>query len=362
MEKMKTLDEIIVSFFDSATAEGFDMKPRGSLLSPYFQNEFNLSAAHQYVVPILSSLKELAPQKIVINEPCFRRIDIEKIGYSPYHLLLFEMGVIGILGYTPKKSEWLREILKFSVEWLRNLGFKTDELIFTISAGARILWKTFKKDNDSYAVLKSLGVSDENILWTKGRRNFIYSVGDNRPAGYGIEIFCYTNDTFVEIGSLNIYSGIYKNGSFHETLNTAIGAGFGFERLSYIINHYDNVFQIEIFSRFMEIVREYFEREIDFTLIKQRLCTIGELLKVLVFVISDGQLPDQSSRGKILKKLAKNFFSEIIYLGLPPEEIVMKGVRSFLEIYSKRYREIKSKEDLIKSIILDLTPKEKGEV
>lgn len=357
MKDDKKLDDIIESFFSLATGYGFDMKTRGSLISSYFENDFNLSAGHQYVIPMLTSSQKVESQRIVINEPCFRRIDISKIGYSPYHLLLFEMGVVGLLGYTLKKDEWLREILKFSFEWLRNLGIETNGLIFSISAGAKILGKTFKKDSDSYTVLKSLKVSDRNILWTRGRRNFIYSKGDNRPAGYGIEIFCYTNNNFVEIGSLNIYTDIYKNGYFHPTLNTAIGAGFGFERLSYVINHYNNVFQIETFSKLMEIMRQYLEREIDFELVKQRLFRVAELLKAIVFIINDGQLPDHSSRGKILKKLVKNFFSETIYIGIPAKEIVMKGVCSLLEIYSKRYQEIKSKEDLIKSIILGLKPK-----
>jgi len=359
MEKMKTLDEIIVSFFDSATAEGFDMKPRGSLLSPYFQNEFNLSAAHQYVDPILSSLKELAPQKIVINEPCFRRIDIEKIGYSPYHLLLFEMGVIGILGHTLKKSEWLKKILQLSREYLGKIGFKIDRLIFTISEGMEIFGKDFEKDENSYNSLRNAGILDKNIMWVKGRRNFIYRSENNCPAGYCIEIFYPVRNTLVEIATLVMYTHIYKEGTLLEAKNIAVGCAFGFERISYVLNSYESVFEIDTFRPFMDFVCKFLGAKLELSLFKQRLQMIGELLRALTFLIGEGQLPDQSGRGKIIKRLARLLFSEINYLSFPLEETVIGGVNTFIEVYSKRYSHLGEKKDLVVNTILSLKPEEK---
>jgi len=358
---VKKIDEIIDSFSQLSIARGFDIKPRGGLISPYFENDFNLSSGHQYVQPIILSSEKVEPYKIAVDEPCFRRADISKIGYSLYHLLLFEMGVIGILGYTSQRAVWLREVLQFSAEWLHSLGLEIGELFFTISSGVKIHGKSFKKDNDSYAALRSMGISEKNIIWTKGRRNFIYSRGHNRPAGYGIEIYCPTkNGAFVEIASPIIYTDIYKDGFFEEALNSAVGVGFGFERISYVINSYDNIFQTDIYSRFIALVRQYFDKEVDFQLIQSRLYTIGELLRALVFIISDGQLSGQGGRGKIMRNLIKSLFSEINYVGLPTEEIVIKGVRTFIETYSQRYPEMKSEEDLIKRTIFNLEKVEEG--
>ena len=353
MAREETVGSVIKSFFMYAAESGFVSKKRSSLISPFFKNDFNLSAGHQYVVPVLGSKERVYPQKIVINEPCFRRIDLQKIGYSPFHLLLFEMGVVALIGFSQDIREWVEEVLRFTIKWLNEQSLDCSKLIFTICQQANVLGKKFGADKVSYNALKKLGCSEENIVWTSGRRNFIYSQGENRPAGYSIEIFYRSDEYFVEVASLNIYTHMFKGNSLTRTVNVAVGGGFGFERITYVKNSYRNVFQIDIFSGFMNLVRKYF-LENEFLLIQPRLFRIGEILKALVFIISDGQLPDRSGRGKILKRLAKSMFSEIQYLGLPAEEIVERGICEFGKVYRERYPQILEKYGLIKDVILRL--------
>lgn len=346
-----TSNEIINNFFSEAKVWGAEKKPRSSLVSPYFKDDFNLSAGHQYVIPILKSNNPKNKIKISINEPCFRRVDLKTVGYSISHLLLFEMGVFGVFGAIKHSDEILFEIFEFAINWLNNLGIKKSELIFTISSGANVLDLFFEKDTKSQKLLRKVGIENSQILLTKGRRNFIFSQGENRPAGYSIEIFYKCNESFVEIASINIYSHIFKDGTLIKCENLAYGCGFGFDRINFIINNLSNVFETDNFQPFNNFMKSLVDKKATYNIFKNRFNLIGELIKSLMFTISDGQIPEKSPRGKIQRKLLKSVLSEFDYLDLKKDVVLTKIVNTFVESFSTRYPELKEKETFILEVL-----------
>lgn len=322
---MITQDEIIKKFFRFTGERGYYPKDRSNLVSPYFNNEFNLSAGHQYVIPILRNQEKENLIKIAINEICIRRIDLEKLGSSPHHLLLFEMGVMGVFGYIEDMHQKLSETLQDVIDFIKYIGFNINNIFFSVSEGATILHKKYPSDELSYSCLLERGVADTNIIKTKGRQNFIFSNGVGRPAGNSIEIFYKRGNAFTEIASINVYKYLFSEGKLHTMTNYAIGGGFGFDRITYLLNDYDKVFQMPPFSTFAADVKKLFRNDIECELNLDKVYRIIELIKTISFIEHDGQEPDNSPHGKIMKSFISKMKSEITYLELNEKEIIEIG-------------------------------------
>jgi alanyl-tRNA synthetase len=355
---MGKLSEIINSFKETAENFNFEIKQAGGLISPYFKGEFNLSAGHQYVLPILTSSKEEILNRIAITERCFRRMDLGRIGYSKYHLLLFEMGVVGLLGHMNQYSlrDALSYILDFSLEWLCNkLGLKKARFLFTVCKEADAFGQYFPEDKISIEALRMKDISDEQVISIRGRRNFLYSEGINRPAGYSIEIFYHLNGDFIEIASINIYSHIIKNGKLSPTVNIACGNGFGFERILCVLNSNKSIFETEIFTPIIDFLKAFFPGEKEYLLSKEKIYLVAELMRSISFIFAEGQTLDKSGRGKILKRMINQLFSEINFLSLPIDQVISQTISILSKAYGDRYNFLAQKEELIKKNILTFT-------
>jgi len=334
---MITQQEVIEKFFQFTRERGYAKKERSNLISPYFNNEFNLSAGHQYVIPILQNEEKEELIKIAINEICIRRIDLEKLGASNHHLLMFEMGVMGVFGYIDHIKEQLLSILRDVIDLIELLGFDMNQIYFSVSEGASVLHKKYPADTLSYECLLHHGIRPLNIVKTKGRQNFIFSTGVGRPAGNSIEIFYKRGEDFTEIASINIYKYLFSEGKLHPMTNMAIGGGFGFDRITYLLNGYNRVFDTPPFSLFSEQIKDLFRNEMEYRLNQDKINRILELIKTLVFIELDGQKPDNSPHGKIMKGFIDKLKSEINYLELQENDVVEMGVSAVKEHYKSRY-------------------------
>ena len=329
--------EIINKFFLFTSERGYDRKERSNLISPYFENEFNLSAGHQYVLPILCNYEKEELIKIAINESCIRRIDLEKLGTSAHHLLMFEMGVMGLFGYIDNLKKTLSTIIQDMLDIIVFFGFDLNNIYFSVSDGAIVLHKHYPADILSYEVLIEKGIKESHLIKTKGRQNFIFSNGIGRPAGNSIEIFCKKNNTYTEIASVNVYKYLFAGGTLNTMTNQAIGGGFGFDRITYLLNGRTTIFDIPPFSTFATEIKPLFRNEMEFQLNKDRLYRIIELIKVLLFIKNDGPPPSSSPHEKIMKGFLNKLKSEIGYLELNEKEILNIGAKIIREHYLLRY-------------------------
>ncbi len=342
---MISQQEIIDSFFSFTSSKGYTKKTRSNLISPYFNNEFNLSAGHQYVIPILQSSNKKDIIKIAINEICIRRIDLEKLGESNHHLLMFEMGVMGVFGYIENIKYQLNIVLQDILDMLSIWGFKFNDIYFSVSDGASILHKTYPADKLSYETLIGIGIHESHIIKTKGRQNFIFSNGVGRPAGNSIEIFFKREEVLTEIASINIYKYLFSEGKLKIMTNQAIGGGFGFDRIFYLLNNEESIFKMPPFSSFIQEITPLFRNELELELNRTKIYRIMELIKTLCFIEYDGQFPDNSPHGKIMKGFIKKAVSEITYLELNKKQVINIGLDVIKNYYNTRY-------DLSKCLLL----------
>lgn len=328
--------KLIDIFNKTLIINNYQLVQRSNLLSPYFKGEFNLSGAHNYLIPAVQSNEKINVDKIGVVDLVVRDVDLEIVGISNSHLLLFEMGVFGCFGYMENLALEIKNQLKVLFDYYKAIGIDNSKVYITISDGGQFLDKYLDFDSLSYSSLIEVGFNKENIIPTKGRRNFMLSRGIDRLAGYNIEFFIEKNGNFVEIGSSNIYKYLNKLSHLKETVNNGVGCGVGFERLAYVLGNYSNVYEVEPFNEIYSEIVSSLNVKGEF-LIKDKLYRIIEILKAIFFILNDGISYDNSAQGKKLKKYTAKVASELDYVSIDKKKIcriVFNGLKEHYKGYN----------------------------
>lgn len=313
---MFTKEQFKFEFINILKENGFsDVIESFDLITPFFVDEFNLSAGHQFVLTALHDKERRPEMNQAIIQWCIRKDDITRVGYTNRHLSSFEMAVFGKFGYITSRKESLFNLLKVFIDLMRRVSIDTDKLVFTISEGAQILDTYLPYDKDSYDVLKSLGLRDEQIVVTKGRQNFVFSNGQDRASGYNIEIFYEKDGDYIEIASSNLYEYVLNEEHLTKTINSGIGVGIGIERLLMIINGYNSIYDV------LNIDKTKYELllggEVQYNIAESKVIRIEELAKTINLIQSlvfDRNVALNSKQVKSFKYIKAKYDSEVKYL------------------------------------------------
>lgn len=313
---MFTKEQFKFEFINILKENGFsDVIESFDLITPFFVDEFNLSAGHQFVLTALHDKERRPEMNQAIIQWCIRKDDITRVGYTNRHLSSFEMAVFGKFGYITSRKESLFNLLKVFIDLMRRVSIDTDKLVFTISEGAQILDTYLPYDKDSYDVLKSLGLRDEQIVVTKGRQNFVFSNGQDRASGYNIEIFYEKDGDYIEIASSNLYEYVLNEEHLTKTINSGIGVGIGIERLLMIINGYNSIYDV------LNIDKIKYELllggEVQYNIAESKVIRIEELAKTIKLIQSlvfDRNVALNSKQVKSFKYIKAKYDSEVKYL------------------------------------------------
>jgi alanyl-tRNA synthetase len=324
---------ILFSFFKE---NDFQIVDRSNLVSKYFKDEFNLSGGHSHLIPAIKSSEKVNKKDIAVIDLCIRKADSQIIGISNTHLLLFEMGVWGSFGYIDnKKQEEFRQ-LSLLLSFLNQCGIEKESLYFTICAGGQYLDKLILPDNDSYEILSSLNIKSSHIFKTAGRRNFMFSRGTDRLAGYNIEIFIKRDNQFIEIASSNIYQYLNKLTYLEKTINAGIGCGVGIERIEFIAKGYNSVYDLDFFKTTKEAIRKILNISDDsINIISDKIYRSIELSKALIFLINDNQKLDKSAQGKTMKSYLAKIKSELDFLSISADSFIDVMKKEMVNIYEE---------------------------
>jgi alanyl-tRNA synthetase len=347
--------EIRDIFFSFVKENDFQIVERSNLVSKYFKGEFNLSGGHSHLIPAIKNFEKINKDNIAIVDLCIRKTDAQIIGISNTHLLLFEMGVWGSFGYIEDKKQEEYRQLSLLLNFLQKCGISKDSLYFTICAGGQYLDKLILPDNDSYEILSSLGINSEHIFKTTGRRNFMFSQGIDRLAGYNIEIFVKKENQFIEIASSNIYQYLNKQTHLEKTINNGIGCGVGIERIEFITKGYNSVYDLDFFKTIKEEIRKILSiSEGSINIISDKIYRCIELAKTLIFLINDDQEFDKSPQGKSMKSYLAKIKSELEFLSVPADIFIDVLKKEIMNIYGKYQIRIDSFDDLYNRLEINL--------
>ena len=331
---------IVEEFKNHIKKNEYKLVERSNLVSPYFKGQFNLSGAHNHLIPAIQNKNKINIDRIGVVDLVVRDVDSKIIGTSNSHLLLFEMGVFGSFGFAPNLESEIRLQLQVLNNFFTKVGINTSDVYTTICGGGEYLGEKIEFDNMSYNALIHVGFDRNKIISTKGRRNFMLSRGIDRLAGYNIEFFVEHNKEFIEIASSNIYKYLNKLTHLEKTINSGVGCGVGFERLSLILSNKNEIYEISPYDELISIIKKFFTSSIDFELIKHKIYRTIECIKSIIFILNDGVIYDNSPQGKKLKKYTSKVKSELNYIEFDSHlfvDIAFESISKYYKSYELDY-------------------------
>ncbi len=344
------MQDIIDQYIEFTSQRGYRQVGRSNLVALFFKGEFNLSGAHSHLVPAILTEEKVKKDAISVVDLCVRKADSEILGYSTAHLLLFEMGVFGQFGYIEDTADVEREQIQYLLEMLESFSIPKHKLIFTTCQGGHYIDREIPSDKQTYDCLKQFGLSDSQIIPTKGKRNFMLSRGIDRLAGYNVEVYVLKNDSYLEIASMNIYRYINKLSYLKETVNSGIGCGIGFDRINFYNSDKKSVYQLEPFASIIEQTQAKYGKT-SVLLIENKIVRLIELVKAVLFILGDGQKFDNTPQGKTLTTYIARIASEIFYLEIDLEWFYEMAVLSISKHYSRYPFHNEAKQDLFEKIL-----------
>lgn len=328
------MQDIIDQYIEFTSQNGYRQVERSNLVTPFFKGEFNLSGAHGHLVPAIRSEEKVKKDAISVVDLCVRKVDAEIIGYSPSHLLLFEMGVFGQFGYIEDTTDIETEQIQYLLQLLKIFSIPQEELIFTICEGGHYIDRDIAYDRQTHNILRTFGLTDSQIIPTKGRRNFMLSRGIDRLAGYNVEVYAMKNGTYLEIASMNIYRYINKLTHLKETVNSGIGCGIGFDRINFYNSNKKSIYELEPFASIIEQVKEKYGKT-TVLLIEDKIVRLIELIKAVLYILSDGQKFDKTPQGKTLTTYIARIASDIFYLEIDLDWFFEMTLMSVSKYYNR---------------------------
>lgn len=359
--------------------------PSSSLIPDNDPSVLLTTAGMQQFKPYYLGIKKPPKPRIATVQKCFRTSDIEKVGYTGQHLTFFEM-----LGNFAFADYFKKEAINFAMEFvLKILKLPIEKLSVGVFAGDNDI----PPDDEAYNLWKKLGIAENRIYKFGKSENFWGPAGETGPCGPCTEIYfdfgknfgCKRENCspscdcgrFLEIWNLVFTQYNFNGVSYEELPNKNIDTGMGLERICAVLNGYPSVFNTYLFKdiiskiqelsslkiNFKEIIKEsnednnlklqkLIDENLDMQQIQRCVKIIADHSRAVTFLIADGILPSNESRGYILRriirravrfgkliKIENNFLSTL-------SEVVINNYHEF-------YPEIKEKSYIIFEVLND---------
>ena len=313
--------------------------PSSSLL-PADPTVLFTTAGMQQFKPYYLGEKSPYGLNVVSCQKCFRTSDIEEVG-DQSHLTFIEMlGNFSFGGY------FKEEAIKFAYELLiSNFQLPISNLKVTVFGGD----KEVSGDEESVKIWDKLGFSENkgNLSFVGREENFWGPTGEEGPCGPTTEIY-FKN---LELWNL-VFNEYYQDRkrSLAPLEQKGVDTGMGLERLAMVVQNKPSVYETDLFE---PIIKEIHEQKkyrglTCVNLRSQRI--IADHIKGAVFLISEGIFPSNVEQGYVLRRVLRRAIRYGKLLNLP-RNFLIPLAQKVIEIYQDEYREVKSKETDILTVI-----------
>lgn len=287
-------------------------------------------------------------RRITTVQKCFRTTDIERVGFTPRHLTFLEM-----LGNFSFGDYFKKEAISFAYEFL------TKELNIPVSK----LWvSVYEEDDEAFEIWnKYIGIPKERIVRLGKEDNFWGPPGPTGPCGPCSEIYydfgpkteeeknCKPGDPcdrFMEIWNL-VFMAYYmdEDGRLSPLPQKNIDTGMGLERITTVVENFNNVFETDLFVPIIEKVKSIISLSDTVT---ERL--ISDHIRAITFLMGDGVVPTNEGRGYVLRRLIRRSLRRAYKYGVE-EPFLYKLIPVVIGIMRDAYPELTEKEDYIKKVL-----------
>ncbi|MDR7380713.1 alanine--tRNA ligase [Promicromonospora iranensis] len=321
--------EIRKRWLDYFEAQGHAVVPSASLISPDPSTLFTIAGMVPFI-PYMTAQQTPPWKRATSVQKCVRTLDIEDVGKTTRHGTFFQMnGNFSFGDYF--KADAIRMAWDFLTGSLDGgkLGIDPDKLWVTVyheDDEARQLWKDI------------VGLPDERIQGL-GKKDNYWSTGQPGPAGPCSEIFYDRGaqygpdggplvdeggDRFVEIWNLVFMQyeidEVRSKEEFRivgELENKNIDTGMGLERVAFLLQGKDNMYEIDEVFPVIEAAeklsgKKYGENHED----DVRMRVVADHVRSALMIIGDGVRPSNEGRGYVLRRLLRRSVRAMRLLGV----------------------------------------------
>ncbi|GAA2231465.1 alanine--tRNA ligase [Promicromonospora sukumoe] len=321
--------EIRKRWLDYFEAQGHAVVPSASLISPDPSTLFTIAGMVPFI-PYMTAQQTPPWKRATSVQKCVRTLDIDDVGKTTRHGTFFQMnGNFSFGDYF--KADAIRMAWDFLTGSLEDgkLGIDPDKLWVTVyyeDDEARQLWKDI------------VGLPDERIQGL-GKKDNYWSTGQPGPAGPCSEIFYDRGaaygpdggplvdeggDRFVEIWNLVFMQyaidDVKSKEEFRilgELENKNIDTGMGLERVAFLLQGKDNMYEIDEVFPVIEAAaklsgKTYGENHDD----DVRMRVVADHVRSALMIIGDGVRPSNEGRGYVLRRLLRRSVRAMRLLGV----------------------------------------------
>jgi alanyl-tRNA synthetase len=304
-----TSNEIRTAFLEYFKGKGHEIVP-GSPLIPandptlLFTNAGMVQFKELFLGNEVRSYSRAATAQMCVRAGG-KHNDLDNVGYTARHHTFFEM-----LGNFSFGDYFKREAIQYAWEFLT----------VVLEIPEQRLWVTVFEDDDEAAEiwLKEIGVSKKRFNRCGEDENF-WAMGDTGPCGPCSEIFYdhgdaipggppgspdAEGDRFVEIWNL-VFTQYDrgKDAKLTEIPKPSVDTGMGLERLAAVKQGVHNNYDIDIFRRIIEAIRELAQDREGEVQVSHRV--IADHIRSCAFLIADGVIPSNEGRGYVLRRIIR---------------------------------------------------------
>ena len=351
----KELREFYLHFFES---HNHTIIPSSSVIPENDPTVLFTTAGMHPLVPYLLGEHHPAGKRLCDVQKCIRTSDIDEVGDNS-HLTFFEM-----LGNWSLGDYFKDEAIRMSYEFLTSkdyLNIPKEKLYFTCFAGD----ETAPRDEESYNIWKSLGVSEDHLFYLPKENNFWILGSGIGPCGPDTEMFYDTgkpkcSDTcnpacdcgkYLEIWN-DVFMEYYRDesGNLTKLKQQNVDTGMGLERTITVLNGLESVYDSDVFQNLKEKIEELSGKSYEEN--KKSFRIIMDHVRTSTFILGDdhGITPSNVEAGYVLRRLIRRAIRHLRKLGLMEDELV-KLAEVVINDYSDVYKELdKNKEFIYKEL------------
>ena len=359
--KKLTSKELRNFYLDFFKKHNHKIIPSASIVPENDPTVLFTTAGMHPLVPYLLGENHPEGKRLCDVQKCIRTSDIDEVGDSS-HLTFFEM-----LGNWSLGDYFKKDAIEMSYEFLTSpeyLNIPKEKLYFTCFAGD----ENTPKDEESYNIWRSLGVSEDHLFYLPKENNFWILGSGIGPCGPDTEMFydtgkakcCEDCNPACDCGKyLEIWNDVFmeyyrdEKGNLTNLKQQNVDTGMGLERTLTVLNGYDSVYDIDIFENLKKKLEELSNKSYTDNLKSFRI--IMDHVRTATFILGDnhGIVPSNIGAGYVLRRLIRRAIRHLRKLDLYEDSLLKLS-----EIVINEYKEVYEELEINKKFIMDELEKE----
>ncbi|HEL3644742.1 TPA: alanine--tRNA ligase [Escherichia coli] len=358
----KSTAEIRQAFLDFFHSKGHQVVASSSLVPHNDPTLLFTNAGMNQFKDVFLGLDKRNYSRATTSQRCVRaggkHNDLENVGYTARHHTFFEM-----LGNFSFGDYFKHDAIQFAWELL------TSEKWFALPKER--LWVTvYESDDEAYEIWeKEVGIPRERIIRIGDNKGAPYAsdnfwqMGDTGPCGPCTEIFYdhgdhiwggppgspeEDGDRYIEIWNIVFMQfNRQADGTMEPLPKPSVDTGMGLERIAAVLQHVNSNYDIDLFRTLIQAVAKVTGAT---ELSNKSLRVIADHIRSCAFLIADGVMPSNESRGYVLRRIIRRAVRHGNMLGAK-ETFFYKLVGPLIDVMGSAGEDLKRQQAQVEQVL-----------